>query len=246
MTTSFAVPQYQRVAETLRGRIRDGLYRVGDCIPTAAELEAIFGVSSITVRKALEVMRNEGLVEGRRGVGTVVLRAAEMRKVDVKISGNFTDWFDTASAKGRSYEQRLLSVGLIQGPPRICERFGVESYSAIWRMERTRHLGRKPMSYHVNFAPAEFSGMLDVAEIECGGSFVEQLKRCHKGNLARLDQRVDAATADIDIARLLKVEFGAPIFSVEVDYLSKHGDVLAVTYLYLRADMYSYSASISI
>jgi DNA-binding GntR family transcriptional regulator len=57
---------------------------------------------------------------------------------------------------------------------------------------------------------------------------------------------VEAATANMDIAEILKVGFGAPLFFVENVYRTKSGKAAAVSHLYLLADRYSYSTSIDL
>ncbi|MCH8077238.1 MAG: GntR family transcriptional regulator, partial [SAR324 cluster bacterium] len=59
MNPTEALPQYRQVADTLRRRIRNGEYRQGQPLPTQAELERIFQVSGITIRKALGILAGE-------------------------------------------------------------------------------------------------------------------------------------------------------------------------------------------
>src|ERR1700686_2150154 len=63
---------YARVETVLAGEITDGDLRVGDQLPTEDSLIARFGVSRITVRRAIQNLVNRGLVEIRRGKGTFV------------------------------------------------------------------------------------------------------------------------------------------------------------------------------
>lgn len=73
MTTAGArEPKYQRIAEHLRRRIRDGEYAPDQRLPAETELTMQFRVSLPTVRQALSVLRAEGLIESRHGVGTFV------------------------------------------------------------------------------------------------------------------------------------------------------------------------------
>ena len=68
-------PPYVQIAEDLRGRIRDGRYQPGDRLPSHAELRAEYASATETVRRALTVLRNEGLVETHSTRGTFVLSA---------------------------------------------------------------------------------------------------------------------------------------------------------------------------
>src|SRR5215472_3852619 len=63
---------YARVETVLANEISDGGLRVGDQLPTEDSLVARFGVSRITVRRAIQNLVSRGLVEIRRGKGTFV------------------------------------------------------------------------------------------------------------------------------------------------------------------------------
>jgi DNA-binding transcriptional regulator YhcF (GntR family) len=66
-------PPYLHIAETLRDEIRDGRYRVGERIPSQAELEERFQVSRPTVQRALGVLRKDGYIDNQRGRASEVL-----------------------------------------------------------------------------------------------------------------------------------------------------------------------------
>lgn len=64
------MPLHARLADSLRGRLRDGEWGPGDQLPTEAELSAEYGVSRSTVRAALQQLENHGLTVTRHGIGT--------------------------------------------------------------------------------------------------------------------------------------------------------------------------------
>ena len=74
-------PAYLRIADGLRDGIRDGSYPPGSRLPTIATLSAMNHVSEIVVRQAVAVLRGEGLVETRRGGGTVVRVRPPVRRI---------------------------------------------------------------------------------------------------------------------------------------------------------------------
>jgi DNA-binding transcriptional regulator YhcF (GntR family) len=67
--------RYLSVADALRREINDGTRRPGDRLPTQSELVSRFGVSRATVNRAIEVLREQGLIESRQGSGTFVSRS---------------------------------------------------------------------------------------------------------------------------------------------------------------------------
>jgi GntR family transcriptional regulator len=69
------VPPYRQLAGILRDQIASGELAPGERLPTILELGAEYGVATPTVRKALAVLKDEGLVVGVGGYGTFVAEA---------------------------------------------------------------------------------------------------------------------------------------------------------------------------
>jgi DNA-binding GntR family transcriptional regulator len=68
-------PLYRALAERIESRIAAGHYAVGSQLPTEPEFEREFGVSRITIRQALRLLKRRGLLASRSGLGTVVRSA---------------------------------------------------------------------------------------------------------------------------------------------------------------------------
>jgi len=67
-----AVPPSRQIADTLRGKIASGEYAPGSALPSIVQLSDEFEVTTNTVRKALGILRDEGLIESVPGYGTFV------------------------------------------------------------------------------------------------------------------------------------------------------------------------------
>ncbi len=78
IATRAALPPYQRVKQHLKQALAQGRWRPGVLMPSESELVAQFGVSRMTVNRALRELQTEGLVERVQGVGTF---AAELHRV---------------------------------------------------------------------------------------------------------------------------------------------------------------------
>lgn len=72
-------PLYLQIAEILRQDLDRGVWTTGDLLPTITELSAKYSVAKITVRQALKILEEEGLLESRRGRGTTVLPPPPVR-----------------------------------------------------------------------------------------------------------------------------------------------------------------------
>jgi len=73
------VPLHEQVAAAIRRAIADGEAGPGDRLPPARDLAAVLGVNANTVLRALRTLREEGLLEFRRGRGVTVSGAAPRR-----------------------------------------------------------------------------------------------------------------------------------------------------------------------
>ncbi|OLE26023.1 MAG: GntR family transcriptional regulator [Actinobacteria bacterium 13_1_20CM_3_71_11] len=70
-------PDYQRIANEYRDRIKSGELKAGDRLPSISQLQKQYGVSAQPVKSALLVLQTEGLVEGHQGRGVFVIYRGE-------------------------------------------------------------------------------------------------------------------------------------------------------------------------
>lgn len=239
-------PQFRQVADTLRRRILTGEYRPAESIPTAAQLERSFDVSNITIRKALSILSGEGLIESQRGRGTFVTDKAEDARVLIALSHNFSEWADTAGGDSLEINQKVLDIAVRPGPPAVAERLGVAPDTALWRMRRLRRIRSNPVSYHINFGTVQRLGGIDADTMADNRKFVDVVRENCGIHLHKMEQTVEAITADRDLARLLEAEFGEPTFFVTNVYSDQNDEVVAVSHLYLRGRHYAYQTKITL
>ena len=64
---------YRNISDDIRNAILTGRYSADDMIPSENELAAKYATSRVTVRKALRILENEGLIKPLRGKGYIVL-----------------------------------------------------------------------------------------------------------------------------------------------------------------------------
>jgi len=236
------IPMYFRVAETLKARIESRRYRPGELISSEKELSREFNVSLITIRKAMELLVKEGLVTRKRGLGTWVLSSNQGR-LPIKLSGNFRDWFDSVSGRLQRLEAEVLEVGVVACPEQVARALGIEEGKPLWRMRRVRKHKGEPISYYINYAPSELAGTVSAADFK-RRSFLEVFQEKLGVRLGRIEQRVEATVADMDVSAILGVDFGSALFFVENVYYTVQDQPVEVTHMYYRGDRYVYRASI--
>ena len=90
-------PLYVQLMEELETSIRNGVYKPGDKIMTEAEMAKEYGVSLITVRKAVGVFDGKGLVVRKQGKGTFVTKPKYSR--NMKKLQSFTEMCEQMGVK---------------------------------------------------------------------------------------------------------------------------------------------------
>ncbi len=235
-------PLYRRVADQLRGEISD--LPAGAALASEAALERRFGVSRITVRHALDVLAQSGLVERRRGSGTFVARPRVAEQLGVLHS--WTDGMCALGLEPRTVDCAMLRVeppdwvaaalGPVGGGETSARRETVET---VWRIQRLRYAGAEPLCLMVDYLRAPY--VPDLAELGLlGESLYETLERRYGLHLARVEDTVAAKEASAFEAGLLGVAAGAPVLHVtRVTYL-QDGDPLGAATVVSRADRYEY------
>lgn len=236
-------PYYYRVAETLRKRIETGQYHTGGLIPSEKELESEFKVSNITIRKALDLLAKDNLIVRKRGVGTQVIPKVGNR-LAIKLTGNFMDWYESASGKFPKLDIEVLDVGIIPCPDPIREPLSLDDDSLVWRMRRIRKFKGEPISYYINYGHPELFKQLTKKKPFRKHSFFEVFQKCCDVKISKIEQFIEAIVADMDIASILQTQFGTPLFLVKNMYFAESPSPVEVTHAYYRGDRYIYNALI--
>jgi len=141
-------PRYRILYEKLRRHILHGVYKEGDLLPSENELSAVNDVTRPTVRQALNLLTNEGLIKKHQGLGSVVQKYPK--------GIGILSIFGTTSAIGG---KNLKTVAIVK--PKITrwpddfafELSDIETESGCIYFERLRYVNNKPVFYDITYLP---------------------------------------------------------------------------------------------
>lgn len=239
-----SIPLFIQIAETIKSRIFNHEYGPGDYIPSAKKFENEFKVSNITIRKAMELLTMEGYIVPRRGMRAQVSQPGN-EIVEIEITGDFRTWVNTATGQKLGITAEIIDRQVIACPKPICEILALDPEKKVERIKRVRKLKKNPISYFVNYGPSRLFTQLSSQDIE-RLTFLETYQDVCKIKLNFMEQRVQATIADIDLAEILQVDFGFPLFFVQNIYYSEKKIPRIVTHMYYRSDRYFYTAKRSL
>lgn len=147
-----ALPKYDQIASDLRGKIVRGELTTGQALPSERELTEKWGVSRATVVKALDVLRQEGLVETRQGTGSTV-------RERVPLARTAGERYATAVATGNIYTAgeyaEIVSAELIPAPEDVATGLGIEVGARVVCRQRVTFEGETPTATSRSWFTAE-------------------------------------------------------------------------------------------
>ena len=239
LTGDSATPLYQQVANDLRDAIVNDVYHVGARIPTEPELSRLYDVSRITIRKAIEILVEEGLLVKRQGKGTFVREAQVVPTVHDDRRTALNGFSASCRQNGLEPGSRLLRREVIDVPSAAREFFGDES--RVITIDRLCTADGAPiMVDHCLFAE-EGHEFLETADLEDASLF--ELIRNATGQHPHRDsaQMLSIQLADEQVAHALSVPVGEPLFSLEGSYRDQDGKPLYIGKQLIIGSRYTFS-----
>lgn len=204
------LPLYQRLRDDMLAKIASGEWSPGAAIPTEAELTRTYGVAIGTLRKAVDTLVQDGLMERSQGRGTFIRRP--------NFDGSLFRFFRQVDAQGerRVPTSRVLSRALELVPEAVATALGISRQSEVIRLERLRLLDGKSVYHEEIWLPAERFGNLMEVEPEDFGNLLYPFYESHCGQLVGSAQEtLTIETANDDTAKMLEIAAGAPVVMIE-------------------------------
>jgi GntR family transcriptional regulator, trehalose operon transcriptional repressor len=129
--------KYKQIFEDLSEKIQDGTYKANTILPSENELTLIYSTSRETIRKALTLLAQKGLIQKLRGKGSLVL---DVSRMDFPISG-LVSFKELQSSMGRDdIETTVHEFGLVNPSKRLGTIFDVSADTEIWNVVRSRQI----------------------------------------------------------------------------------------------------------
>lgn len=217
--TNGHAPLYIRLHDRLRHLMDTRALHPGDLLPPESELEQIYRVSRITVRRALADLGSAGLVEARQGRGTYVRDPAE---ADAPCLVSFTE---SALRAGDTPGSQLLEFEQIPADRPVCYLLELADGSPVHRMQRLRLLNDRPMFVSTVYLPVTMFPDLsaaDVADDGPGQSLYAIVERAGVV-LQEGDEGTCAVAADPRFAVLFDLEPQSPVVQRTCLLRDEHG-----------------------
>jgi DNA-binding GntR family transcriptional regulator len=232
---SSPVPLYFQVAEQLENAILEGHLAPGDRIGNEVQLADQLGLSRPTLRQAIQMLVDKGMLVRKRGVGTQVVHAPIRRTVEL------TSLNDDLKRAGRQPTTALLELATVEADDDTATRLNVPSGTSLWRVDRLRCVDGEPLALMRNFVPVSVT---DLSVVDFGTTGLYEHFRATGIHLRVAHQTISARLVDATEARHLEGGEGDPVLTMErTSYDDKGRAVEFGRHLY-RPDRYAYEATL--
>lgn len=232
MDKQASTPLYAQIEQSLRAAIVGKALPPSSAIPTERELADGYGVSRITIRKALAQLEAEGLLQRRRGAGTFVSTSSD--RIEKSLS-RITSFSEDMEARGLRPGSTWISRSTGIVTPEEALTLGLSPGAGVYRLVRIRYADDQPMAIEASVIPARCLPSIN----EIVASLYEALGR-HGNRPHKALQRLRAVSLDNERAAQLEIEPGSPALLIERRGFDRRGAPIEVTTSYYRGDAYDF------
>lgn len=178
-------PRSVAVAQQLRERIALGDLGPGGALESEAALGSRYGVSRVTVRRALDDLRGQGLVESRPGAGWFVTNGSFHQALAV---GAFRHAESAVASAGKEVRRRVVDFGFCPAPPHAAAALRLPAGADVLHSRSVRTVDESPLDLVREWVPGDLGGRVSRADAEVMGIW---------GTLARSGETIDTVRQSV-------------------------------------------------
>lgn len=222
---------YKSIADRLRIRLNSADFSIGSPLPAEKRLAEEFGVSRMTVRKAVDLLVGWGLVIRRHGSGTYVAKKDVHHETT-----NLTGFIEVMRNQGKEVVSEVLEFNVMPAPPAIASQLRINIDERIYFSRRVRSVDGKPLMVEDSYMPVKLFRNLSVAHLE-GSKFSYIEDECNivvRGNYESLTP----VLADRKMAKLMNIDELTPILRITSLSYSDSGDYVNYSVMFRNASEY--------
>lgn len=235
-------PRYLQVMNSIRGSIVKGEFKEAD-FPTESELCETFSVSRFTVREALRVLQDEGLIQRRRGSGTVVHSAAARGGALHQPLSNVAEILQYA----RNTIFKFDAKGEVGLPIGLAQQIGLIAGGSWTHFSGVRRQidSSSAIAFTEVFLSESVKGAAAKIKLEEDTIF-RQIERLAKIKFIRVTQDIQAVAAANNIARELGIARNSPCLRITRCYIDAADRIIEISVSYHPGKTFAYNMHIEI
>ncbi|QOV19127.1 UTRA domain-containing protein [Blautia liquoris] len=201
-------PLYEQLKNSITEDIKAKIYRPGDRMPSETELEQKYGVSRITVRRAVKELCEEEVLIRKQGKGTFVLNAGTKNRLD-----QLRGFHDAMGEQGKSVKTEILERSIIHVKESYAKDLQINRDNDVMYLKRVMYADDMPMMYDMCYLPMNrFPGIVD--KLTGDFSIFRVLRDEYELNPEDYYKVIKVRKATKEVAGFLQCTVGDPLFDI--------------------------------
>ncbi|HEY3310029.1 MAG TPA: GntR family transcriptional regulator [Anaerolineales bacterium] len=198
-------PLYFRIKQQLLDQLAVGKIKPGDMLPSEAQLSAQYGVSRITIRRALKELIQQGILYTLQGKGTFAAH------VPIREISGFRSFSEDIRSKGFLPSSKLLRLEKVPADETVAARLRIEPGEPVYILQRIRLADEQPVAFETAYLPARLFPNLD--RYDLSQSLYQVLREQYDVFPAWADAEIQASPATQEVATALGMRVGEPVLT---------------------------------
>jgi len=227
-------PLYHQLFVLLRNSIVNGTIAHGAQVPTEQQLSAAFGISRITVKRAMDDLATEGLITRQRGKGSHVTHNFEPEPVKAPLVG----MLENLEEMSKHSRVRVISIESLVPPADLRAELGLEAQEEALKILRVRSNEEgEPYAYYLSWTNAD-KKLFTKKRVE--SKTRNALLKESGTQLARVEQTLGAENADSRIASQLEVPLHTALLTLTRRSFDEAGALVDILFGYYNPRLFTY------
>ncbi|GAA0736676.1 GntR family transcriptional regulator [Clostridium oceanicum] len=231
-------PLYQQLKDKIQMKIDKDL-KPGDSLPTEAEIQKQYGVSRMTVRRAIHELVIEGIIQRKQGSGTFVQEPKMVHNVE-----RITSFTEEMREKGMILKTVSTEINEILSPSKkLVSKLNLSPYEKVIQIKRLRYVNNQPFIIMINYLREKFVKGIKEKGIN-KESLYDILESDYGLILERADETLEARESTEFEAEHLEIDIWSPVLYLERLSYIKDAVPIEFTNVTIRGDKYKYNVSL--
>jgi len=230
LDSSSPKPLYAQLKDAIMDYVDVNQLQPNAALPSERELCNMFGVSRLTVRKAIGILIQNGVVFQQPGKGTFV----NQPKLQQQLLA-LTSFTEAIKQEGHTPGTQLLDWKVMEGKPSICHSLGLEPFSSIILVRRLRSVDHYPFSLATSYLPYDLASKISRNDFQDNSLYGLLEQKCSLLP-AKTEVSLEVACADRYEATLMGIQAGDPLFLMKGRTLTASHQVMEYFEVYYRGD----------
>lgn len=232
-------PLYYKVKNDLESKISNGVYKKGDFIPCEPELEKYYKVSRTTIRKAINMLVDDGYMTIIRGMGTKVT----LSKLNMKVS-ELMSFTEIMKNQGMTPSVKDIRIKRMCPSKEVADALEISPLDEVFEIYRVRTADGVPITTNTSYIPCRLIEDYDLSLLEKKQSLYRVLEEDFNIVVSVTEDTITAIKANARLSEILEISKNDPVLMIERTAYDKSNSIMEYSKIYIRADRYKHTITL--